>query len=113
MHKAREPGRNNACDGSLNKLAGLWFIPHLRAWRRLRRLPSSKAQSKPEPTKSEKVPEYANKFRLFANFVQLQVASEMEPAPLCADVRLFGCQLHNTAALFLDPTRSAEAGFDL
>jgi hypothetical protein len=29
-----------------------------------RRLPSSKAQSKPKPAKSEKVPEYAKKFRL-------------------------------------------------
>jgi hypothetical protein len=34
---------------------------------RLHRLPSSKAQSKPQLTKPEKVPEYANKFRLSRN----------------------------------------------
>jgi hypothetical protein len=53
---------------------------------------------------------FANIFRRIA---KLGDASEMEPAPLCARVRLFGCQLHNTAALFLDQTRSATASFNL
>jgi hypothetical protein len=52
-----------------------------------------------------------------ANFVQgvamLRDASDMEPAPLCAEVRLFGCQLHNTAALLLDQTLSATASFNV
>jgi hypothetical protein len=73
MRKAREPGRNNACDGNLNNSQGLGVIPHLRSAARLRRLRSSKAQSEPKPAKSEKVPEFAKKFRLALNtshFVQ-------------------------------------------
>jgi hypothetical protein len=38
----------------------------------------------------------------FKGVAMLRDALEMEPAPLCSEVRLFGCQLHNTAALLLD-----------